>query len=244
MNMKHTCAAEKPSVDLVTGFTLVELLVVISIIGILVAILIPSFVNSRDRARMLQSHANLRQLHSISMQYSNEHGGRLPAASMVGQSSGNFYTVLQNAGYLTLRNFGQSGGDTFLFNPLLVQARKNQIRNSTAASYAINFWATEGAMRDGVLERDSTTGGRVVNVMNPSRMALFMDGVWNGITWPVQIGNWASGQNTPDFSFPSKSVGKNDPDASAQVIFADGHIKSIARKDFVEDLNDTFWRGF
>jgi prepilin-type N-terminal cleavage/methylation domain-containing protein len=225
------------------AFTLVELLVVISIIGILVAILIPSFVNSRDRARMLQSHANLRQLHSITMQYANEHGGRFPAASVTGGGGGNFYTILQNAGFLTLRNFEQSGGDTYLFNPLLVQARRNQIRNSTAASYAVNFWATEGALVDGLLHRQSSTGGRLVNVVNPGKMALFMDGVWNGITWPVQIGNWASGQNTPDFSFPSKSVGKNDPDATTQVIFVDGHIQSVARSNFPQDLSDPFWRG-
>ena len=44
------------------GFTIVELLVVISIITMLIAILLPAIGKARDAARITQSRANLRNL--------------------------------------------------------------------------------------------------------------------------------------------------------------------------------------
>ena len=48
-----------------TGFTLVELLVVIAIIAILIAILIPAVQRVRENARSAQSKKNLAQMGSL-----------------------------------------------------------------------------------------------------------------------------------------------------------------------------------
>ena len=57
-----------------TGFTIVELLVVVSIIALLIGILLPAISKARDAAKMTQSQNNLRNLATAHMQYTNDFG--------------------------------------------------------------------------------------------------------------------------------------------------------------------------
>lgn len=65
-----------------TGFTLVEMLVVISIIGILMGILVPSLTKGKKNARRAECASNLRQLYMGSMSYAADenHAGHFPPA--------------------------------------------------------------------------------------------------------------------------------------------------------------------
>ncbi len=60
------------------GFTLVELLVVVSIIALLIAILLPSLKKAREQAKAAVCLSNLRALGQGIMLYSTEYDGRLP----------------------------------------------------------------------------------------------------------------------------------------------------------------------
>jgi prepilin-type N-terminal cleavage/methylation domain-containing protein/prepilin-type processing-associated H-X9-DG protein len=62
----------------VTGFTLVELLVVIGIIAVLVAVLLPALNRSREMARRLACSSNVRQLCQAMIMYAAENKGVLP----------------------------------------------------------------------------------------------------------------------------------------------------------------------
>ena len=70
------------------GFTLVELLVVITIIGMLMALLIPAVSGARESARRAQCLNNLKQLALATQNYGARHHGELPGyVNVVGKSS-------------------------------------------------------------------------------------------------------------------------------------------------------------
>jgi len=71
------------------GFTLIEMLVVISVIAILMAILMPSLSRARSQAMSVVCSSNLRQLVLANVGYATENGGSfVPGASDIWDNSG------------------------------------------------------------------------------------------------------------------------------------------------------------
>ena len=67
-------------------FTMIELLIVISIIAVLAAMLLPALGKARDRAMAIKCVSNLKNIHLMAVSYLNDNNGRYP------------YTVLSNIG--------------------------------------------------------------------------------------------------------------------------------------------------
>src|SRR5258706_6997870 len=62
------------------GFSLVELLVVIGIIGLVIALLLPSLARAREKANQAQCLANLHQIGLAAAMHVSEHQQHLPVA--------------------------------------------------------------------------------------------------------------------------------------------------------------------
>lgn len=78
------------------GFTLVELMVVVVILGILSAIAVPSFMDKADQAKEAAVKADLQSMKSVIDMYRVENG-KLPAADNTG-GAGDVSKVLQDSG--------------------------------------------------------------------------------------------------------------------------------------------------
>jgi prepilin-type N-terminal cleavage/methylation domain-containing protein/prepilin-type processing-associated H-X9-DG protein len=95
------------------GFSLIELLVVISTVSILMAVLMPAITGARQQARAVTCRSNLRQLVLANIEYSNDNDGFfVPAAEDLWFS----FPGTTQAGYY--RWHGKRNGPNEQFDPL------------------------------------------------------------------------------------------------------------------------------
>jgi prepilin-type N-terminal cleavage/methylation domain-containing protein len=105
---RATDAANPTDIQRSSGFTLVELLVVIGIIVVLIGILLPVISRARDSANTTACLSNLRQIGLAISAYANDHHGCLVPGDYLGlidgypnPGAGNWADILVDGQYIT-----------------------------------------------------------------------------------------------------------------------------------------------
>ena len=209
------------------GFTLVEMLIVIAIIGILAALLLPTISQSKDRARRVQCASNLRQLGLALHAY---------LADNQGYPDPNWVHELEQAGLrvaTTSTNFWTTG-----------------VWHCPSARWSIDF-AARGIQPNyygyngfGILRVGTTTNGlgligdkasgkrvpvRESEVSTPSDMMAIGDSFDGDIFL----------MHTPSSELARYGNTFSRHQGKANVLFCDGHAESPALKLFFDDTSDT-----
>lgn len=230
------------------GFTLTELLVVIAILAILAALAFPSLARMRDSAHLATCSANLRTLHTATMNFTADNNGLFP----VGKNPTNNYvfelagTIGQSPGYVGLSGTNQAQRVAALTS--LNQRRapfcfwcpsteKTQPRKNLA-TYSMNLYV--GGTGTGWPGNPPYPTLRTFQVTTPAKTALYMDGALNSPNrYSVYAGESGAMPDPPHSPAIYKET--NNPARSVNVVFVDGHVELRRIGTIPTNFSDPFW---
>ena len=206
-----------------SGFTLVELLVVISLIAMLISMLLPSLGKSKERARMVQEVSNMRQLMIASSNYALENKSyypyRVPGEYMLHQVRGSGWDL--NKSFFP-RYLGERWNAFCLGN--LQQLRPPEIwtqyKDQYVTSQYFNFSVKNGTWFVPIvsLEKDNVSGKHAM---------------WSDLTTKKDSNNWLGhdAQETP--VSPTGQVASRIDGSAAWIPWADMELMiRVSNHDF------------
>ena len=200
-----------------SGFTLVELLVVIAIIALLMALLIPALEQARNQARAAICKSNLHQWGLYWMMYADDHDGSFSEGYWVNWARGEWITVLRP--YIDTRrrkklllcpmakerrtDGAEYGGPyaSYEMGPAITGSIGNE-----QCSYGMNNWLYNPPVNiTDIQGRLTKYNWRTVDARGPANIPVFLDSMWRGggpcygigqvrIEPPADNGEW-SGYN-------------------------------------------------
>ncbi len=125
------------------GFTLVELLVVISIIGVLASLLLPAVQRAREAARRTQCQNHLRQLALAVHNFADAKGGALPSSIRpAGTTTQPRYSAItQLLPYLDLQNLWDDYDPTKNWSSIATNTFGHQVTNLSIGATLVTTFA-------------------------------------------------------------------------------------------------------
>lgn len=213
------------------GFTLVELLVVISIIALLLSILMPSLQKARESAKKVVCLSNLKSCSLVWGLYAADNKDVIVPANYLRDE------VKRPAWFDRLARYVPSSNDliyrakwpekpdrTIFMCPSLKATYVDSWGIAYATSYGLNVYSGSVLWAGRTLHRNYDNGVRVTEIRSPSEKVIFSDGYVNK--------KWHSYETVMVYSDPvgyweklgmNYMVGMNHQSEGASFMWADGH---------------------
>lgn len=240
----------KPRSSPCTGFSLVEMLVVVAIIGLLAGLSVPAIGRAKAFSQQTTCTANLRTLHQATMLYVADFDGRFPVANMsVQDSTGssrqhNYATQLALEGYLGLPGGGfwerldswiavsKRRGAFCAWCPA-AEACENRLASGNMATYGMN-------VRVGGDDGNGFPNLKFLQVATPTKTALYMDGCFKS-SGGFDVGVGVPSLPPSPMHPPNLYKQSNNPARSLNVVFVDGHVETRRIADIPTAFTNVFW---
>jgi prepilin-type processing-associated H-X9-DG protein/prepilin-type N-terminal cleavage/methylation domain-containing protein len=231
-------------VGLVRGFTLVELLVVVSVLGIVGALLLPALGRAKGKASATICLGNQRQLALAFHLYCGDHGDVFPAAagsSAFGaqpedwlwwqiQVTADGQAAMRSAGESVLARYLDGYRSSYFRCPADKDAlareaawKQDMNRELYTYSYSLNAHSEQGMASYISKARCVIRLNKLGSVVNPSRKIMLAEEKGSPDDGPgdafIDDGRW----QPLGYPLTSRHAGK------ANVAFADGHVETVLR---------------
>lgn len=245
-----------------TGFTIIELLVVMAIIALLIALLLPAVAHARSNARLAQCQANLRSQTQLILAYANGYRESLPPRSVMWnrfEDDGQYHL----SSWTIARFMADFDGHPFITGdgifyppqgvwrcPEIPTSRDEEYTTHTALVHsAANTWAYNNAFIDDQtgeksLSADSLPGWESVVGGGWRHLALFSRpsqtvAVGDAIRfWFAFHGHWHARESIGrSWQIETGTAAKNEgthPSHRLPTAFLDGHAAALP-------LTSTYW---
>ena len=241
-------------------FTIIELLVAISIIGILTSMLMPSLAKARERTKAAVCKSNLRQINIAFVAYSDGNNDAYPLTtshrwtgftptSWDDRLSGydgrtSLTTNQQSQGRLKESDFSGNYGLLYSCPSDTTQRSFGSNTDCIPLSYAVNYYYNNVGRFKGIIGYNGTAYslkmGQVTQpvstiIMSESAYPDRMIGrFWGGYTAPIYVNNWLLDK------FLHKGI------MGSNYIMADGHVEyldyySTLSGGTVSNVGGTMW---
>lgn len=163
------------------GFTLVELLVVISIIALLLAILMPSLQKAREQAKTVVCLSNAKQLGFSWILYTENYGGKLVGGwtGWANPLTGDTANIARGQGQMGWVDWNGKGPSNTTYASDQEDDQINDIKNGALYSYT----KTVKIYRCPSAKKDQMRSYTIINSMNGwNGVVSYLEPRWPGIT--------------------------------------------------------------
>ncbi len=228
--MIHLNMKKKPTLQKTTGFTLVELLVVITIIAVLAAVSFSLATKMKKKGEAAKFVQNMRQIGAMMGVYSADNSLKIPALKAASTPAGTVDEVIWHEAlmFLAYPDVDRTkikwdvawweANKPFMRNPVMTATSKPKSFQPWYNGYAYNYQIT--ARLGGYNESISPP---LASFSDPSRTPLVVP-FWNNRYGPADV----SGKDMKSFLMENKM----------SVLFVDGHVETMSTSEYLSKKLD------